>query len=769
MSEGTPGTTEAEAGRPTGASGMLDLVLDVRGMHCNNCANTVERALADLEGVEHPRVSFALGEARLDYDPARLSPDAILEAVAGAGYGARRSDGASREEAQELALAERAEVRGRWRRMCLGIGLSALVMVFGMGPRFGLPDFTGRLWLVCALAIPVQLGVGLEFYAGAWRAARNRSSNMDTLVALGSSVAFFYSLSVLALGLDPRSFPVYFESSAMIVTLVTVGRFLEARARHRAGDAVRALLERQPDRARIVRGEETVEVDIDEVRIGDLVMIRPGERIPVDGRVASGTSTVDESMLTGESRPCGKQPGDRLFAGTINQQGSLRATTEAIGAGTALAGIARLVREAQASHAPIQSQVDRIAAIFVPAVLLLAAGVFAWWMTRGAAIHFPELHPLATSLVFGASVLLISCPCAMGLATPTALIAGTGVGARHGLLIKSAAALERAGALTDVVLDKTGTLTLGRPRVVVVESSGVDALELVELAASVERESEHPLARAIVERAEETGGRPRPTERFEARAGRGVSAQVDGRRVLIGNRAMLLEHGVEAGEATEAIHDAQTRGLTIVFIAIDGRSSGWLGIGDEPAAGSRDAIAGLQTLGLQVHMLTGDDESTAKSVAREVGIAPDAVVAGVLPAEKAGAIDQLRSEGHRVAMVGDGLNDAPALAASDVGIAIGSGTDVAIEAADIVLVENDLQRVVDVIRLSRRTLRTIRQNLFWAFAYNVAAIPVAGGLLVPWWGASFRLSPAIAAFAMAMSSLFVVANSIRLGRFRPTA
>jgi Cu+-exporting ATPase len=748
---------------------LREIVLDVRGMHCNNCAASIERALAELDGVSQPRVSFALEQARLALDPRRVDLAEVVAAIEEAGFEARpEPDPGAREASLAGEAQDRAATDARRRRMQLGLLASAAIMLLSMGPvRLGLPDFPGRLWLVCALAAMVQFGVGREYFEGAWRAARNRSTNMDTLVALGSSVAFFYSFAVLLLGLDPASFPVYFESAAMIITLVMVGKFLESRARRDAGDAVRALVARQPDRAWLLRDGEIVEVPISQVRVGDRLVVRPGERIPVDGRVESGSTRIDESMLTGESRPVSKRPGDRVFAGTINQHGAIHFDAQAIGEETTLAAIVRLVRDAQLSRSAIQTLADRVAGVFVPAVLLVALCVALGWWAWGAEAYLPELHPVASSLMFAASTLLISCPCAMGLATPLALIAGTGVGARRGLLIKSARALEQAGQLTTVVLDKTGTLTSGRPHVVEIAPFDGDDRALLEAAASLELESEHPLAEAIVIHAQELGLTPSPPEAFDAISGQGVRGRVRGSSVRVGRRDWVAEEELATTAPPDGAETAEQRGLSVVHVAVDGRVLGWIAMGDVPEPSARRAIDRLRGLGLGVTMLTGDAPATARAIARDLGLGPDEVVAGVLPDAKGAYVEKLRARGERVAMVGDGINDAPALAMADLGIAIGSGTDVAIEAADIVLVQSDLERLADVIRLSRRTLRTIRQNLFWAFAYNVAAIPLAAGLLVPWLGSGARLNPGVAALAMALSSLFVVTNSARLRRFDP--
>jgi len=788
------------------------LELEVGGMSCDNCAAGIRKALLASPGVHAPEVSFALGSARLEFDPTQTSADQLVAVVVDAGYEARihrRTAPRDKADRADEASRERRQTRRRGIRVALGVGLSIAIMAIGMGPeRPALAAIGGRDGLVAWLTAIVQFGVGFEFLAGAVRAARLRTSNMDTLVALGSLVAFFYSLAVLVLGLDRRHFPIHFESAAMIITLVGVGKFLEARGKRDAGGAVRALLAEQPARARIVRGGETVSVAIEEVRVGDAVVVGPGEKVPVDGRVATGRSRVDESLLTGESLPVAKGPGDRVFAGTINQNGTLHFEAQAVADDTALAGIVRLVRDAQATRAPIQATVDRIAAVFVPVIVALASVVGLLWGAFGAARHFPQLDPIATGLLFAATTLLISCPCAMGLATPLALVAGTGVGARRGLLIKSASALEAIGGIDWIVLDKTGTLTLGTTAVVDARvAPGHDLAAIASEAAAVERESEHPYARAIVAFAEGLGTSDPagPTPRFaapanaatsassatsaddsgvtdfEAISGQGVVGRVGGHLIRIGSRRWLESLGIDLAPLAEAAARsdaaagfaestaAAANAATAIFVARDEHAAACFAIGDVPDPTARATLERLRSLGLGLTMLTGDERAHAQSIAGTLGLPASSVEAEVLPGEKAAFVEKLKAAGHRVAMVGDGINDAPALATAEVGIALGSGTDVAIEAADVVLVRRELSAVADAIVLARRTLRTIHQNLFWAFAYNVAAIPLAAGAFVPLFGPEARLSPGVAALSMALSSLFVVTNSVRLARFDPGA
>lgn len=740
------------------------LTVGVGGMSCNNCASSVARHVSAVDGVVEARVSFALEDARIRFDPARVAPARLFEAIADAGYSVRP------EHAEEREADEEADLSSKRRRMIVGLVASAAIMFLGMGvAHLGLPDFPGRRETIAVLAAGVTFWVGRDFHVGAWRAARSRSTNMDTLVSLGASVAFFYSLAALLTGADPSRFPVYFESAAMIVTLVLVGKVLEARGKREASGAVRALLDQQPERARVERDGEIVECAVAEILPGEAVHVRPGERFPVDGVIVRGDSHADESMLSGESLPVRKRPGDRAHAGTVNREGALVVETRAVGEATILADIARLVREAQASRAPIQSSVDRIAAIFVPTMIVVATLVGVLWWAVGAATWLPTTDPLAAGILFAASTLLISCPCAMGLATPLALVAGTGVGARRGLLIKSAAALESMGQIDRLILDKTGTLTLGRPRVVEsTTAGGLPIEEALTLAAAAERDSEHPLARAILEAAHERGIEAPAASDLQVAAGQGLSARVDGREILLGSRRFVEAGGVDLETLDDARAKADQIGASVVFLAVDGLAAALFAVADTPDPSARPALERLEALGLALTMSTGDARPQALAIAEQLGLDPDQVMAEVLPADKAAQVEARREAGERVAMIGDGLNDAPALASADVGIAIGSGTDVAIEAADVVLVRDDLGALAEAIVLSRRTLRTIRQNLFWAFGYNVAAIPLAAGLFVPWGGETMRLSPGIAAGAMALSSLFVVTNSVRLRRFDPS-
>ena len=819
-------------------SDTKELVIPVAGMTCTNCANTVSRSLKRVEGVSNASVSYANERATVAYDPAVVKPDALIQAVENAGYGAtiatldlpisgmtcnncantisrslRRVDGvleaetsyaserthvrylpsmvevsdikrairdagysvievAGDEEAQVDAeqAARAADLADKRLRLTVGVVLTTLVMALSIPEMVGLPfDFPGRLWVMAALTTPVQFWVGRDFYVGAWKAAKNRTTNMDTLVALGSSVAYFYSLAVLLLGLDPMHYHVYFEAAATIITLIILGKYLEARAKGQAGEAIRKLLGLRARTARIVRGAgaaaEEVDVPIDAVLVNDIVVVRPGEKIPVDGRITVGRSTLDESMITGESLPVDKGPGDVVIGGTVNGTGAFRFEATAVGKQTALAQIVRMVQDAQASRAPIQALADRVSAVFVPAVMLLALATFFAWYFWGAAAYYPHDSRLGVSLIFMASVLLISCPCALGLATPTAIMAGTGMGAERGILIKNAEALQRAGDITTVVLDKTGTITQGKPAVTDIVAADGDTAALLRLAASAEKVSEHPLAAAIVQRAQRDGLILSEPAGFESITGRGVVAQVDGRSVAVGSPAFMVEQNANGYDPSEAVLLMQQQGKTAMVVAMDGAIQGVVGVADTVKPSSAEAIASLHAMGLRVVMLTGDNTRTAHAIAQLVGLDPATeVVAEVMPGDKADAVRAEQARGGVVAMVGDGINDAPALAQSDVGMAIGTGTDVAIEAADVTLMRGDLRSVPQAIHLSKRTLRAIKQNLFWAFAYNVAAIPLAAGLMVPFFGPMAKLSPMVAAGAMAFSSVFVVTNSLRLRR-----
>jgi Cu+-exporting ATPase len=719
--------------------------LDLHGMTCAACATRIEKVLNKLDGVE-ARVNFATEKARVRFTPGTVTTEQLIEVVRKAGYDARTAADPAQvraEDKAQRAKTYRHELVRFWISALLTLPfLVQMVIMFTAEHVHG--DVLPRTWQML-LATPVQFWVGKRFYVGAWHALRGGSANMDVLVALGTSMAYFFSAVVTVLGLQDQH--VYFEASVAIITLVLMGKLLEARAKGKTSAAIEELIKLQPKTARVERDGEIVEVDVARLAPGEVFIVRPGESIPVDGEVIAGESSVNEAMLTGESLPVGKMPGARVFAATLNQQGLLKARATGVGEQTALAGIIRLVQEAQGSKAPIQRLADVISGIFVPVVVGIAlVTLAAWWAYSG---------DFTSALINAVAVLVISCPCALGLATPTAIMVGTGRGARAGVLVKNAAALERAEKIRTLIVDKTGTLTEGRPAVTdLVPAGGANETELLLLAASVEQGSEHPLARAIVDKAYEARLRPAGVTGFAAVTGKGVRARLDDAEILLGSPAFLAEQRVALDHA--ALAPLQAQGKTVIGVVRNGHAIGFIAIADRLRASSRAAVAQLQAMGVEVVMLTGDNAATAQAIARQAGIRR--YLAEVLPEHKADEVARLKESGQVVGMAGDGINDAPALAAADVSFAIGAGADVAIEAADITLMRNDLNGVVDAIRLSRATLGKIRQNLFFAFIYNVLGIPLA---------ALGYLNPVIAGAAMAMSSVSVVSNSLLLRRWRP--
>jgi Cu+-exporting ATPase len=737
---GHPYEAASAARKPASDSEERSIDLALEGMTCAACAARIEKVLNRLPGVS-ANVNFATEKARVRYAPARADLASLIAAVRKAGYDAHAVDAARHADEQAR---QAAAYRGELQRLLVSIALTLPFLVQMVAMFAGAEHDILPGWLQLLLATPVQFWIGQRFYAGAWHALRGGGANMDVLIVLGTTMAYVYSAAVVVLGLPLHA---YFEASATIITLVLLGKVLEARARSRASAAIEDLLKLQPKTAHVERGGATVDVPVSEMQVGDVFIVRPGESIPVDGTVVEGESTVNESMLTGESLPVAKARGARVFAATLNDRGMLKARATGVGSDTALAAIVRLVEEAQGSKAPIQRLADRVSGVFVPVVVAIAVLtlVAAWWVTGDA----------GTALVRAVAVLVIACPCALGLATPTAIMVGTGAGARAGVLIRNAAALEHAGRLETLVIDKTGTLTVGRPGVTdVVALDGGDAGRVLQLAASLEGGSEHPLAHAILERAAGDGVHLRPVDKFEAMPGKGIAGAIGSVDVRLGTLRYMRELGISFDE--QEIAAFQSEGKTVVTVAADGRPAGIIAIADRLRPTSRAAISALAAMGIDVVMLTGDNAATGAAIARQVGIGH--YEAEVLPDAKAERVMAFRRTGKVVGMVGDGINDAPALAAADVSFAIGAGSDVAIDTADVTLMRNDLLSVVDAIRLSRASLRKIRQNLFFAFFYNVLGIPLA---------AAGMLNPVIAGAAMALSSVSVVTNSLLLRRWHP--
>ncbi len=745
-------------------SSVERVTVPVEGMHCAACVGKVEQALKAVPGVREATVNLATERATVVFDAAAAGMPAMRDAVAAAGYEIPdvppREAGTDEADRARDAETQR-EQRSLRLKFIVGAVLSAPLVIGAMPDLFP----SGPVWLrdprvLLALATPVQFWVGWRFHRGFVRDLRYRSASMNALVSIGTNAAYFFSLALTIwphalMDLGHAGRMTYYETAAVIITLVVLGRWLEARARGRTSEAIRRLVGLAPRTARVLRDGSDVDVPVDAVIAGDLVRVRPGERLPVDGMVVEGASTIDESMLTGESLPVEKTPGATVFGGTVNRIGTFVFRAMRVGGETTVAQIIRLVEEAQGSRAPIQRFADRVAAIFVPVVLGIAALTFAGWWRFG-----PEPAVLF-ALTNAVAVLVIACPCAMGLATPTAIMVGTGRGAEHGVLIRSAEALELLHRVRTVVLDKTGTLTVGRPIVTdLVPAEGVSENDLLALAAAAEQGSEHPLGEAIMTRAKELGLAIAPVSEFSAVSGQGVDALAADGRILLGNARMMAARGVDVSTLDDAATRLAGDGKTAVYVAFSGQGQGVIAVADVLKPEAPAAVASLRRMGLEVIMLTGDGRLTAQAIARQAGI--ERVLAEVLPQDKAGTIKHLQSDGRLVAMIGDGINDAPALAQADVGIAMGSGTDVAIEAADVTLMRGDLRGAVAAIELSRRTIRVIKENLVWAFGYNVLLIPVAAGVLYPFWG--ILLSPILAGAAMAFSSVSVVTNSLRLKR-----
>ena len=749
---------EVVSREPAGRAARETTAVSIGGMTCAACVRRVELALKEVPGVEDASVNLATGRGTVTHGADWAGPGGLRRAVTEAGYEYLGLVDETREDPIEKAR-ER-EIRELTAKFAAGIVLSVVIFMGTMQEWFPFLDGVPRqamLTLLFALTTPVVFWVGSRFHSGALKALRQKTSDMNTLVSIGALSAYMYSaLATFFPSLFTRAgveLHVYYDGAAFIVSFIVLGRLLEARTKGKTSQAIKRLVGLKPRTARVIRDGQPADIPVEEVLRGDEILVRPGEKIPTDGVVLTGASAVDESMLTGESMPVAKEPGSDVYGATINRSGSLTFRATKIGAETALAQIIRLVEEAQGSKAPIQRIADRVAAVFVPTVLVIAAVTFAAW-----AFFVPD-PVLTRALLNFVSVLIIACPCAMGLATPTAVMVGTGIGAEKGILIKGGESLEKAHRLTMVVFDKTGTLTVGAPRVTDVETApGAAREDVLRAAASVEALSEHPLAAAIVEKARSEGIGPGPVEGFEALSGLGARARIDGAGVLLGNRKLIEQEGVRLDGLRETADRLSGEAKTCVFVALGGKAAGVIALADVPKSTAAETVATLKGMGLKVGLITGDNEGTARSMGRVLGI--DRVLAEVLPGGKAKEIEHLKAQGEVVAMVGDGINDAPALSAADIGIAIGAGTDVAIEASDITLIRDDLRAVPEAIRLSFRTMKAIRQNLFWAFIYNVIGIPVAAGVLYPFFGV--LLNPVYAAAAMALSSVSVVTNSLRL-------
>ncbi len=768
------------------------LTLPVRGMTCAACQARVQRSLEKTPGVTQASVNLMLHSATVAFDPAQVSPEGLVHVIRDAGYDADLPAGPQSAAEAQTELEQDLDhdyLEYRWKAAwSLGLGLAAMIVSMplmrgghaGMDPLMRWADRVlaaplARVMPALFLIDPSQLRFGLllvtvvvmawagrHFYVRAWAATRHRAATMNTLVALGTGAAFLLSVvATLAPGAFERrglSPDVYYEAVILILALLLVGQTLEARAKRQTGQAIRRLIDLAPRTARVIRGGQELDVPLGAVLVGDQVLVRPGERIPVDGVLLAGRSAVDESMVTGEPMPVERGPGDRVVGGTVNGTGGFTMVTRAVGEATVLARIVTMMREAQSTRAPMQRLADRISGVFVPVVLVIAALTFVIWYVS------VDSAPFVRAVTAAVSVLVIACPCAMGLAVPTAVMVATGKGADLGILIKGGEALERAGRLDRILLDKTGTVTLGRPDVTaVVPAAGQDPRRLLGLVAAIERASEHPLAEAIVRRAGEDRLTVAVAEQFRAIPGQGAVGIVAGELVVVGNAGLLDAYGLAAGSMDDQARQLAADGATVVYAAANGELLGLIAVADRPRPTSAAAVARLRALGLDVTMLTGDARPTALAVARAVGI--DDVVAGALPDGKIAEVAARTDAGGRVGMVGDGINDAPALVRADVGFVMGSGTDIAIEAGDITLMRPDLGLVADAIELARATVRIMRQNLFWAFVYNVIGIPIAAGALYPAFG--IQLSPVIASAAMAMSSVSVVSNSLRLRRFRP--
>ncbi len=740
-----------------------EVTISIGGMSCASCSSTVEEAVQALDGVLSASVNLATEKLTVRYDPQRVRVPQMKKAIMDAGYEVLESTDSDQEKEVRAKELKRQKVL-----LIAALSTAIPIMVFMLLMQFtplGEVHFLmewGNL-ILFLVATPVQFIIGYQFYSGTYKALRNRRANMDTLIAVGTSAAYFYSVAVTFF---PSSFidpSVYYDTSTMIIALILFGKYLEAKAKSRTSEAIRRLIDLQAKTAVIIRDGVEVQVQADELDVSDVMVVRPGEKVPTDGVVIEGVSSVDESLLTGESMPVSKSENSNVIGGTINKNGLLKVRATKVGKDTALAQIVRLVENAQASKAPIQRLADKVAGVFVPAVISIAVITFLFWFFIGYGLFGVTQPQFIFSLTVFISVMVIACPCALGLATPTAIMVGTGKGAENGILIKSSESLENAGRITAVVFDKTGTLTRGEPQVTDVAVFGMPEEELVRLAGIAEKGSEHPLAEAVVRRAKEKNGELPDADAFENVPGMGIRASVEGKEVLVGSRKLMASHKIDVGKVDTKVTDFEARGKTAVIVAIEGVPVGVIAIADVAKDSAKEAVEALKEMRIEVFMITGDNARTAKAIGEQLGITN--ILAEVLPEDKVREVSRLQEQGKVVMMVGDGVNDAPALAQADIGVAIGSGTDVAMETGDVVLIRDDLKDVVATIQLSRQTMRKIRQNLFWAFGYNVAGIPIAAGVLFPVTG--WLLSPIIAAGAMALSSVSVVSNAALLKRYTP--
>jgi Cu+-exporting ATPase len=738
-----------------------ETTLTIGGMHCATCALTIQDALTAVPGVADARVNFALGKATIDYDSNIASESELRKAVEESGYKVLEIKGVMAEK-----LARQKEIGEAFGSLVIAavltIPIVVILMTFDLWPK-GLLSEDIRNYVLLTLATPVQFYAGLRYYRGTYWALRNRRANMDTLVVMGTTAAWLYSFLATVVPSALSSHDVYFDTSALIITLVLAGKYLELKSRGATSEAIVKLMNLQPPVAITLKDGVETEVGVEELAVGDVVLVKPGERIPVDGEVDAGTSAVDESLVTGESVPREKMVGDAVTGGTVNIGGLLRVRATRVGRNTTLAQIVKLVEDAQSTKAPIERLADTVSSYFVPIVIVIALLTLGFWFLLGAQVFNVE-NPLTFSLTVFVAVLVIACPCALGLATPTAIVVGTGRGAQMGILIKDATALETAHKLTTIIFDKTGTLTRGEPKVVrLVPAPGVTEKDLMFHAASVEKGSEHVLSRAIIAAAESAGVTLDLPESSKIIPGEGVTASIKGEEVAIGNARLMERLRIDLGTLRETMSSMESEGMTVMACAVSSRPVGLIGVADTIKPEAKEALMRLRSMDLKVVMLTGDNERTARAISKQAGI--DDFRAEVLPADKANVVKGFQEKGEVVAMVGDGINDAPALAQADIGIALGTGTDIALESGNIVLVGDDLRGVVTAIKLSKRTFDKIRQNLFWALFYNTASIPLAAGVLYPL--IHVLLNPVVAAGAMAFSSVSVVTNASLLRRFKP--